>query len=100
MTTDKKEPVVTPNVGPCGPGAHRRVPSGFWCNRCEQICGAGETYGCVCCERVLLKARIAELEAELAKYKKCDSCTEILFEHFAASRKDEFHRAAFHKEWE
>ena len=46
------------------------------------------------------KTRAIKAEAELAKYKKCNSCTEILFEHFASIKKDEFRRAAFHKEWE
>ena len=67
MTARKKA-----TTKPEGPGMHRIVPSGLYCNTCKEYCWHTDNSLCVCCVHESLKARIAHLEAELALFVKCD----------------------------
>ena len=72
-----KQEIAHETKWPYGVGTH--YPSiRSWCIRCQESCYDPETSGfgydalCLCCREPLYHLRIAELEAELAKFHLCD----------------------------
>lgn len=89
---------------PFGTGTH--YPSiRSWCIRCQESCYDPTTSGfgydalCLCCREPLYVLRIAELEAELARFKECETQDHIhsTYTGFSVVTRG---RKVYHKEWE